>query len=56
MAASTNNRRTSALSQGLLYSVIVIAILVIVNFFANRYNKSYDTTSIKQFTLSDQTD
>jgi ABC-type uncharacterized transport system involved in gliding motility auxiliary subunit len=55
MAASTNNRRTSALGQGLLYIVIVIAILVIVNFFANRYNKSYDTTSNKQFTLSDQT-
>jgi ABC-type uncharacterized transport system involved in gliding motility auxiliary subunit len=55
MAANTNNRRASALSQGLLYSVIVIAILVLINFFANRYNKSYDSTSNKQFTLSDQT-
>jgi ABC-type uncharacterized transport system involved in gliding motility auxiliary subunit len=55
MASQTNNRRTSALSLGLLYTVIVIASLVIINFFANRYNKSYDSTSTKQFTLSDQT-
>jgi ABC-type uncharacterized transport system involved in gliding motility auxiliary subunit len=55
MAAVQNNRRTSALTQGLLYMVIVIAILVIINFFANRYNKSYDATTNKQFTLSDQT-
>jgi ABC-type uncharacterized transport system involved in gliding motility auxiliary subunit len=52
--AGTSNR-TSALSQGLLYSIVVIAILVIFNFFANRYNKSYDATANKQFTLSDQT-
>lgn len=55
MAAVNNNRRTSALTQGMIYSVIVIAILVMINFFANRYNKSYDSTSNKQFTLSDQT-
>ncbi|MGA3190167.1 MAG: GldG family protein [Bryobacteraceae bacterium] len=55
MAATNSSRRTSALGQGLLYTVIVIAILVIVNFFANRYNKSYDSTANKQFTLSDQT-
>lgn len=53
--APKDNKRASALTQGLLYSVIVIAILVIVNFFANRYNKSYDSTANKQFTLSDQT-
>ncbi len=55
MAAANNNRRASALTQGLMYTVIVIAILVLLNFFANRYNKSYDSTSNKQFTLSDQT-
>jgi ABC-type uncharacterized transport system involved in gliding motility auxiliary subunit len=55
MAALQNNRRSSALTQGLLYIVIVFAILVMVNFFANRYNKSYDATANKQFTLSDQT-
>ena len=55
MAAAPSNRRASALSQGLLYTLIVIAILALINFFANRYNKSYDSTSSKQFTLSDQT-
>jgi len=55
MAAANSNRRASALSQGLLYTVIVIAILAMINFFANRYNKSFDSTSNKKFTLSDQT-
>jgi len=55
MAGLKDNRRASALSQGLLYTVIVIAILAMINFFANRYNKSYDSTANKQFTLSDQT-
>ena len=39
-----------------LYTLIVIAILGGLNFLANRYNKSYDTTSNKKFTLSDQTE
>ena len=55
MATAPNNRRTSALGQGLLYTIIVIAILAMINFFANRYNKSFDSTANKQFTLSDQT-
>jgi|SRR5579871_6133181 len=38
-----------------VYVVIVLAALTVINFLANRYNKSYDTTSNKQFTLSDQT-
>jgi len=55
MADQTSSRRASALGQGLLYTLIVIAILVLINFFANRYNKSFDATANKQFTLSDQT-
>lgn len=38
-----------------LYTVVVIAVLVMVNWLANRYNKSYDTTSNKRFTLSEET-
>jgi ABC-type uncharacterized transport system involved in gliding motility auxiliary subunit len=38
-----------------LYTIIVIAVLVMVNWLANRYNKSYDTTSNKRFTLSQET-
>ncbi|HEX4772952.1 MAG TPA: GldG family protein [Bryobacteraceae bacterium] len=39
----------------LLYSLVVIAALVLVNWLANRYNKSADLTANKQYTLSDQT-
>jgi ABC-type uncharacterized transport system involved in gliding motility auxiliary subunit len=38
-----------------LYTLIVIAVLVMVNWLANRYNKTYDATSNKQFTLSQET-
>jgi ABC-type uncharacterized transport system involved in gliding motility auxiliary subunit len=39
----------------MLYTIIVIAALILVNWLANRYNKTYDTTSNKQFTLSSET-
>ena len=38
-----------------LYTIVVIAALVLVNWLANRYNKTYDTTSNKRFTLSQET-
>src|SRR5215475_1577344 len=37
------------------YMLVIIAVLAAVNFLANRYTKSYDATSNKQFSLSDQT-
>lgn len=37
------------------YILVVLAILVTVNFLANRYNKSYDSTSNKRYSLADQT-
>lgn len=40
----------------ILYSIVVIAVLVLVNWLANRYNKTYDTTSNKRFTLSQETE
>ncbi len=39
----------------ILYTIVVIAVLVVVNWLGNRYNKSYDTTSNKRFTLSQET-
>ncbi len=39
-----------------LYTIVVIAVLVLVNWLANHYNKSYDTTANKRFTLSQETD
>ncbi|HEY7303119.1 MAG TPA: GldG family protein [Bryobacteraceae bacterium] len=38
-----------------LYTVVVIAILALVNWLGNRYNKTVDTTSNKRFTLSQET-
>jgi len=38
------------------YILVIIAVLGAVNFLANRYDKSYDATANKQFSLSDQTD
>jgi ABC-type uncharacterized transport system involved in gliding motility auxiliary subunit len=37
------------------YILVVFAVLVTLNFLANRYDKSYDSTANKQFSLSDQT-
>src|SRR5437764_11651904 len=37
------------------YILVIIAVLAAVNFLANRYDKSYDFTANKQFSLSDQT-
>ncbi len=37
------------------YVVVVLAILVAVNYLANRYNKTFDATKDKLFSLSDQT-
>ena len=38
-----------------LYVLIIIAVLVLINWLANRYNKSFDTTANKRYTLSEQT-
>ncbi len=37
------------------YILVVLAVLVAINFLANRYDKSYDSTANKKFSLSDQT-
>lgn len=39
-----------------LYTVVVIAILVVVNWLGQQYNKTYDTTSNKRYTLSQETE
>lgn len=48
-------RQTKFVAYTALYIVIVVALMSGVNFLANRYDKSYDATANKQFTLSDQT-
>ena len=48
-------RQTKYSAFAFLYTAVVVGVLVFVNVFANRYNKSYDSTSNKQFSLSEQT-
>ena len=48
-------RQTKYGAYAAVYLLVVLAILVVVNFLANRYNKSFDTTSNKRYSLSEQT-
>ena len=48
-------RQTKYAAYATVYILVILAVLVVANFLANRYNKSYDATANKRFTLSDQT-
>jgi ABC-type uncharacterized transport system involved in gliding motility auxiliary subunit len=48
-------RQTKYGAYVVVYTLVVIAILGGVNFLANRYDRSYDATKNKQYSLSDQT-
>ncbi len=49
-------RQTKFTAYVTVYVLIVVAALGLVNWLAQRYNKSVDTTSNKRFSLSDQTE
>jgi ABC-type uncharacterized transport system involved in gliding motility auxiliary subunit len=51
----TNARQTKYLVYVLTYGLAVLAILVVLNVLADRYNKSYDSTANKRYSLSEQT-
>ena len=38
-----------------VYILVILGVLVAANFLANRYDKTYDATANKRFTLSDET-
>jgi ABC-type uncharacterized transport system involved in gliding motility auxiliary subunit len=48
-------RQTKYAAYATIYILVIAAVLVVANFLANRYNKSYDATANKRFTLSSQT-
>jgi ABC-type uncharacterized transport system involved in gliding motility auxiliary subunit len=48
-------RQTRYTAYVTVYIIIIIAVLSLANFLAQRYNKSYDSTANKQFSLSAQT-
>jgi ABC-type uncharacterized transport system involved in gliding motility auxiliary subunit len=53
--ATQKKHRAANFAQAAVYTLIVVAILGVLNFLANRYNKSFDATANKKYTLSDQT-
>ncbi len=48
-------RQTRYVAYATVYVVVVLTAVVIANFLANRYNKSYDATANKRYSLSEQT-
>src|SRR5215475_14210707 len=48
-------RQTRYAAYAATYILIILGVLSTINVLANRYNKSYDTTSNKRYSLSDQT-
>jgi len=48
-------RQTKYAAYAATYILVIIAIIATANVLANRYDKSYDTTSNKRYSLSDQT-
>ena len=53
--ATQKTRRVANFAQAAVYTLIIVAILGVLNFLAQRYNKSFDATANKKYTLSDQT-
>src|SRR5271170_373839 len=48
-------RQTKYASYATIYILVILAVIAVANFLANRYNKSYDATANKRYSLSDQT-
>ena len=48
-------RQTKYAAYATMYILVVIAVVVVANVLADRYNKSFDATSNKRYSLSDQT-
>jgi len=48
-------RQTKYVLYAVTYGAVVLTILVVLNILADRYNKSYDSTSNKRYSLSEQT-
>ena len=48
-------RQTKYVGYVTLYIIVVLAIITVANILGNRYTKSYDATSNKRYSLSEQT-
>src|SRR5579872_3184536 len=48
-------RQTKYAAYVTIYVLVILTVLVVANFLANRYNKTFDATANKRYSLSDQT-
>lgn len=48
-------RQTKYAAYAAVYVTVILAVAVVANILADRYNKSYDATANKRYSLSDQT-
>jgi ABC-type uncharacterized transport system involved in gliding motility auxiliary subunit len=48
-------RQTKYAAYATTYILVVLAVVVVANYLANRYNKSYDATANKRYSLSGET-
>jgi ABC-type uncharacterized transport system involved in gliding motility auxiliary subunit len=48
-------RQTKYAAYAVVYILVILTVVVIANILADRYNKSYDATANKRYSLSDQT-
>src|ERR1700692_4639127 len=48
-------RQTKYAAYVTVYILVILCIISVANILGNRYNKSYDSTSNKRYSLSDQT-
>src|SRR5215470_2556761 len=48
-------RQTKYVAYAAIYIAVIVAVLATANVLANRYNKTFDTTANKRYSLSDQT-
>jgi len=54
-AAFLKARQTKYAAYATVYIAVTLAAVVVTNVLADRYNRSYDATSNKRYTLSEQT-
>src|SRR5258707_10904313 len=48
-------RQTKYAAYATIYTIVVIAVVIVANVLADRHDKSFDATSNKRYSLSDQT-
>jgi ABC-type uncharacterized transport system involved in gliding motility auxiliary subunit len=48
-------RQTKYAAYAATYTLVIFAVVAMANYLANQYNKSFDATANKRFSLSEQT-